>query len=196
MDPLLLDGNKNMEDYNNDCCLLKTDIAKIGFQRKHGIDIGTEQERGIRDTLNRVLLRYTTAAGDDDGDNRENARVVLEKMVERLLQTPKEGSKDDPVKLAGIAMEKLQLLQTPRRVDYRKLLVDAASCTEHEKLQGLLLRVAKDEGARVDEETLSCADTLVELVDEVQEAFQVFLEQAYGGGGGGGRDELALLFSS
>lgn len=172
-------NEKAAEEKEELCELLKTDIAKIGFQRKHGIAVGAQQERDVRDRLNRVLLL------DSNDDDTASTRAALEKTVERLLVQQTPGS--DPVKLAGIAMEKVQLLRRPRdtMAHYRKLLVDAAGCTEHENLKGLLQRVAEDEAARVTEETLARADALVELVDEVQEAFDAFFEQAYERHGGG-----------
>ncbi|WPT13903.1 hypothetical protein PSENEW3_00000036 [Picochlorum sp. SENEW3] len=147
------------------CLLLKTDIAKVGFQRKHGIAVGADQERDIRGRLNRVLLVHS----NDDDDTASTSRAVLEKTVERLLGQQAPGS--DPVKLAGMAMEKLQLVRrrpTDTVAHHRKLLVDAAGCTEHDNLKGLLLRVARDDALDV------------ELVDEVQEALDAFFEQTYG----------------
>mmetsp|Transcript_12649 Transcript_12649/g.25390 ORF Transcript_12649/g.25390 Transcript_12649/m.25390 type:complete len:201 (+) Transcript_12649:2-604(+) len=173
------------------CLLLKTDIAKVGFQRKHGIAVGADQERDIRGRLNRVLLVHS----NDDDDAASTSRAALEKTVERLLGQQAPGS--DPVKLAGMAMEKLQLVRrrpTDTVAHYRKLLVDAAGCTEHENLKGLLLRVARDDAARVTDETLARADALVELVDEVEEALDAFFEQAYGDRRRGHLGGVALEF--
>ncbi|KAI8108673.1 hypothetical protein M9435_005090 [Picochlorum sp. BPE23] len=176
--------NKEEEEEEEEelCLLLKTDIAKVGFQRKHGIAVGADQERDIRGRLNRVLLLHSY-----DDDAASTSRAALEKTVERLLGQQAPGS--DPVKLAGMAMEKLQLVRrrpTDTVAHHRKLLVDAAGCTEHDNLKGLLLRVAQDDAARVTDETLARADALVELVDEVEEALDAFFEQAYDGSTSGG----------
>eukprot|EP00889_Picochlorum_renovo_P008144 jgi/Picre1/35174/NNA_002636.t1 len=130
----------------------------------HGIAVGADQERDIRGRLNRVLLVHS-----NDDDAASTSRAALEKTVERLLGQQAPGS--DPVKLAGMAMEKLQLVRrrpTDTVAHHRKLLVDAAGCTKHDNLKGLLLRVARDDALDV------------ELVDEVEEALDAFFEQAYG----------------
>lgn len=154
---------------------LKIEIAKVGLQMVHGIPLSPAQTRTIDDCLETISIYAETS----------KSREILQQLKAAIESLLANHTSEDPVRRAGLALHFCDILKTPPK-KRRHMIRDASTCTDCEELRVFLLAVADDVDHNDEDldddrvrELETCADNLVELIDDINEEYEEGVKQEY-----------------